>query len=234
LIGGRNPRGSKAMVNLDSLTHSERARHLSNPEGEFGLAIAAVLNDVNRQEYDAVISLLPLTSARRVLEIGFGNGHLVGNLIQQAKDASYAGIDISPTMVDEANQFNAALVAAGRARFLLSSADEIPFGDEEFDSAFAIGVKHFWVDPAKPLAEIRRVLKPGGVSIMSSIHPRWAPTLPFARAEFGFHLRDNDEWAALHRAAGFNHVTAETIESQHTQPDGSTVARYGLRVIARR
>ena len=222
------------MVNLDGLTHSERARHLGNPEGEFGLAIAAVLNDVNRQEYDAVISLLASKPSNRVLEIGFGNGHLVGELVRQAKDVSYAGIDISPTMVDEANQFNAALVSAGRARFLLSSADEIPFDDEQFDSVFAIGVKHFWVDPERPLAEIRRVLKPGGVSIMSSIHPRWAAVLPFARREFGFHVRDNDEWAALHRAAGFSHVAADTIKSQHTQPDGSTATRYGVRVTARR
>ena len=222
------------MTDLDRLTPAERAKQLGNPEGELGLAIAEGLNETNRHEYDGLIALLALKPGFKVLEIGFGNGRLVPELIRQAEGVTYTGIDISQTMVDVARRFNAPFVAAGRTRFHLAPAEHMPFEDAQFDRVFAIGVKHFWLDPAEPLAEVRRVLRPGGVSIMSSIHPRWAPTLPVARAEFGFHLRDEETWVALHREAGFSHVVAETIESVQTRADGSSVMRYLVRVTAQR
>ncbi len=93
-------------------------------------------------------------------------------MIDQSKDVRYAGIDISPTMLEEAKRFNAALVAAGRASFHLTSAEHLPFADTSFDRVFAIGVIHFWSDPIIPLVEIRRVMRPGGLAVMGADDPR--------------------------------------------------------------
>jgi len=216
---------------FQSLSLAEQARQLRDPEGDTGLAVAAWLNETNRQANAQAVALLQLQPGNRVLEIGFGNGRTVPDVVTQAAGVRYAGIDISPTMVDEATRFNAALVAAGRASFHLGSAESLPFADSSFDRVFSIGVTHFWRDPARSLAEIHRVLRRGGVSQMSCLYPRSAPA--FARPELGFHLRDDGGWHALHSAAGFSEVSAQILEFEQAGPDGTPVKRYGIRVMAR-
>ncbi|MDR3476372.1 MAG: class I SAM-dependent methyltransferase [Devosia sp.] len=219
------------MAVFETLTPAERARQLANPEGAVGLAVADWLNENNQQANAKTVALLDVKSGNRVLEIGFGNGRIVPGLIGQAADVHYAGIDISPTMVAAATAFNADLVAAGRASFHLGSAERLSFADHSFDRVFSIGVIHFWTDPAGPLAELRRVLRPGGSMLMVCLAPRDAPD--FAQPEYGFHLRDAATWDALCRAAGFADVHVETIESQQITPSGAPIKRFGITVRAR-
>lgn len=221
------------MIDLKGLSTAERARHLANPEGEIGIAIANSLNVGNKPLYEIVLPRLDIVPGCDVLEVGFGNGHFVPDLIGLVGRVSYRGIDISATMVTEATLANAALVTAGVAQFQLGSAAQMPFGDACFDRVFAIGVLHFWQDPVVELAEIRRVLRPGGMSAMLVIDPRSAGDIAHARPEFGFHLKDGATLAALHRAAGFGDVSVETIESARTRPDGSGFILYSSVVTAR-
>ena len=107
----------------------------------------------------------------------------------------------------------------------------MPVPDAAFDAMFSTGVIHFWPDPAPALRELHRVLRPGGLAIHSCLDPRTAP--PFARAEFGFFLRDAAEWHALFSAAGFADVAAEAIERDQLNPDGTTTRRYSVRITAR-
>src|SRR5262249_30700773 len=143
-------------------------------------------------------------------EIGFGNGRTVPDVISQATDIQYAGIDISQTMLEAASRFNAALVAAGRASFHLGSAEHMPFADAAFDRVFSTGVIHFWAEPDASLREVRRVMRPGGTMLMGCLAPKDPPD--FARPEYGVYLRDAAEWDALCRGAGFVAVNAETLQ----------------------
>ena len=219
------------MAVFESLTPAERARQLRNPEGAVGLAVAEWLNETNRAGNARIVALLGVGPGSHVLEIGFGNGRTVPDVIAQAADVHYTGLDFSPTMVEEATRFNAALVAAGCASFHLGSAERMPFADASFDRVFSTGVAHFWADPVGPLAEVRRVLRPGGLSLMGCIHPRTAPD--FARPEHGFHLRDAAGWDALYRAAGFAEVKVETIEVEGINADSTPTRRYTFRLTAR-
>jgi ubiquinone/menaquinone biosynthesis C-methylase UbiE len=155
---------------FDSLSSAEQARQLKNPEGEVGLAVAAWLNETNRRGTAQVLAALGLEPRSQVLEIGFGNGRAVPDVLAVARDGRYAGIDISPTMVEEAKRFNAELVTGGRAEFHCAGAERMPFPNARFDRAFSIGVIHFWPEPVVALKEVRRVLKPNG-------SPSWAPSL---------------------------------------------------------
>ena len=78
-----------------------------------------------------------------------------------------SGLDRAETMVTEATAHNAELVAAARASFRLGSAELIPCKDESFDRVFAVNVIYFWPEPVRALAEMRRVLRPGGLSIVA-------------------------------------------------------------------
>ena len=113
-----------------------------------------------------------------------------------------------------------------RARF----SPQLHFAAHQHDRVFSIGVIHFWAEPIALLAEVRRVLRRGGVSLMGCLHPRTAPD--FARPEYGFHLRDAAGWTELYRAAGFTEIGVETVETQQINPDGTPTTRYGFRITA--
>ncbi len=220
------------MAVFSSLQPAEQARQLANPEGSVGIEVAEWLNGNNREANARTLALLGVQAGCQVLEIGFGNGRAASDVIGQAAGVQYVGIDISPTMVSEANRFNANYVSAGRAAFHLGSAERMPFADASFDRVFAIGVIHFWVDPIAPLMEICRVMRPGGFAVMGALDSRSPPQ--FARPEFGFHLRSAAEWGALYRQAGFSGVDAQNLESEQITPDGVPTKRYTIRVTARR
>ena len=219
------------MAIFETLTPAERARQLANPDGEIGIAVADWLNENNKQANTRVVEALAVGAGHRVLEIGFGNGRSVPIVMAQAAGVSYAGIDISPTMVAEASRFNVELVQAGKARFHLAFAHEMPFADASFDRVFSIGVIHFWTEPLASLAEVRRVLRPEGVMFMGCLAPKDAPD--FAQSEYGFHLRDASEWEGLCRSAGFADTDVQTVVSDQTTPDGAPIKRYSIRMRAR-
>jgi demethylmenaquinone methyltransferase/2-methoxy-6-polyprenyl-1,4-benzoquinol methylase len=97
----------------------------------------------------------------------------------------------------------------------------MPFPGDSFDRAFGAGVAYFWAEPVKALAEIRRVLRPGGISILATMPPDASETKEFARSEFGFRVYDADTLIELHQAAGFSRVVVEPYEETEGRPDGS-------------
>jgi ubiquinone/menaquinone biosynthesis C-methylase UbiE len=206
---------------FDSLSSAERARHLRNPEGDMGLEVAAWLNETNRRGNAQLLAALRLEPQSQVLEIGFGNGRAVPAVLALAQDGHYAGIDISPTMVEEAKRFNAEFVTSGHAEFHCAGAERMPFPDAVFDRAFSIGVVHFWSEPVVALKELRRVLRPNGFAIMGALAPPGAHD--FAKTEFGFYLRDAAAWEALCLEAELREAKAEMIEVMQIAPDGASV-----------
>jgi SAM-dependent methyltransferase len=222
------------VVDLNALAPSEMARLLGKPEGEAGRAVGERLNRVNADITAAVYQGLQLRPSDHVLEIGFGNGKLLPALLAYAHDLTYVGIDIAETMVTEAIAFNAELVAAGIASFRLASAEAIPCPDQSFDRVFAVNVIYFWPDPVRALSEMRRVLRPDGMSVIAAVKPETdQPLPPFAREEYGFRVRDGATVAALHRDAGFGYIELDDYEEISTRPDGTPWKRRYSIVIAR-
>jgi ubiquinone/menaquinone biosynthesis C-methylase UbiE len=219
------------MTIFSSLPLCEQASQLSNPVGPVGLAVAEWLNDNNRESTGQLLAMLGVQAGCHVLEVGFGNGRVAPAIVGQAADVHYAGIDISPTMVEEATRFNAQLVSVGDAEFHLAACERIPFADASFDRVLSIGVMHFWMDPITPLLEVRRVMRPNGVAVLGALDPRSAPA--FARPEFGFYLRTAAEWDSVFRTAGFGTVHAQVIETDQMNPEGTPAKRYAICVNAR-
>ncbi len=210
------------MVDVSTLAPSEMGRLLGKPEGEAGRAIGEMLNRINAGITAEVYRSLRLQPRERVLEIGFANGRLVPALLSCADELSYAGVDIAETMVAEATAFNADLIETGRASFQFASAEALPFFDRSFDKVFAVNVIYFWREPIRALAEIHRVLRPGGLSCIASVISKPdEPPPPFAQPEFGFHRRDLDTLLALHREAGFRQIEVKDYREAIIMPDGT-------------
>ncbi|MDR3495726.1 MAG: class I SAM-dependent methyltransferase, partial [Ancalomicrobiaceae bacterium] len=218
---------------LSALTVEEFAAQLGRPDGEIGLAVSNMLNRNNGDLTRAVIRRLGLEPGERVLEIGFGNGKLTPELLAEASDLSYVGIDVAETMVAVARESNAEAIAAGRAAFHLASAEAMPVRAAEIDKILAVNVFYFIPDEAKAVREMRRALRPGGLSIIAGITPETAVHLSFARPEFGFRVGDLDALVAMHRASGFSAVAVEAFSDHVVMPEGTTRRRDYHLIVGR-
>ncbi len=104
-------------------------------------------------------------SGRRILDAGCGSGPLSAAI--RAKGAVVTGFDASAAMVDLARQ----RLGEDADLHVADLGAPLPFADAEFDDVVASLVLHYLEDWAGPLAELRRVLKPGGRLILSVNHP---------------------------------------------------------------
>jgi ubiquinone/menaquinone biosynthesis C-methylase UbiE len=133
-----------------------------------------------------------------VLEIGFGGGDLLAAILA-ATDGEVFGADVSEAMLERARRrFRH---EAGRLRLFLASAERMPLADGSIDKAVSVNSLYFWPDPAGALAEIARLVRPGGRLVLCFEPPEELRKWPGSR--FGFRMFEIEEVAALMDGAGF-------------------------------
>jgi SAM-dependent methyltransferase len=97
----------------------------------------------------------------RILDIGCGYG---GRTVYYAKDCRadhVVGIEIIAEVVRRCQSLAEAL-ACTNASFQVAFAEDLPFADGSFDAVISYDVLEHVVDPFEAIAEIARVLRPGG------------------------------------------------------------------------
>lgn len=155
--------------------------------------------------FRVILAELALTADDRLLEVGCGGGALLRQALRSGCRA--AAVDHSPDMVRLARETNRDAVAAGRLEVTEADAAALPFPDAAFTCAVMTGVLGFLPDPVAVLAEIRRVLRPGGrfVGLGSDPELRGTPAAPEPMAS-RLRFYDDEQLAALARSAGFDEV----------------------------
>lgn len=104
-------------------------------------------------------------AGRRILDAGCGSGPLFAAL--RDRGALVTGFDQSAGMLELARR----RLGADADLRVADLADPLPFPDGAFDDVVASLVLHYLKDWESPLAELRRVLRPGGRLIASVNHP---------------------------------------------------------------
>jgi SAM-dependent methyltransferase len=145
---------------LDDVT---LASQLRKPSGEIGRIVAQKMNENNAFVYQQAFSLMNIHKGDHVLEIGFGNGRFLAQVLQQASEGWVAGIDFSQEMVQEALFINQAYIQTKQIEIQHGSFNAIPYADSKFDKVFTINTIYFLENPQEALKEAYRVLKPGGM-----------------------------------------------------------------------
>jgi ubiquinone/menaquinone biosynthesis C-methylase UbiE len=149
---------------------------------------AAVLDYVQASE-------LPADS--RVLEVGCGAGHLAMELAERG--LRVAGVDASPAMVDATARHAQERGLAERVTVAVADAHALPFEPGDFELVVAVGLIPWLHAPETAVAEMARVLRPGGKLVLTADNrarlvnftdPRLMPSLATRRlAQLGARRR---------------------------------------------
>ncbi len=173
------------------------AAQLRRPRGWFGRRVMGpLLNEGNKALLDAVLEAAAPAPGARVLDVGFGGGYTLERLAPIVTPERVAGVELAEAMIAAVRD------RCGEAFYLhLADGAALPFSDASFDIVLSVNTIYFWPDPARVLAEMSRVLKPGGRVVLgyrSRLFLAVAPT-----SWFGFRLLGDRRVADLLAGAGF-------------------------------
>jgi len=104
------------------------------------------------------LDLAGLGGDERVLDLGCGNGLHLAELSRREHRGVVCGMDLSPGMLTAAE-------ARSAASLLVGDAQRLPFADAMFGCVLAMHMLYHVPDRDAALAEMRRVLRPGGVAV---------------------------------------------------------------------
>ncbi|MGH2398553.1 MAG: methyltransferase domain-containing protein [bacterium] len=117
-------------------------------------------------DLDLLIRGLQLRRDHRVLDVATGTGFTAMSAAQTALHV--VGLDLTLGMLLEARR----LGTGGTIQWVVGDAEAIPFGDSAFDAVTVRRAPHHFPDPKRAIAEMLRVLRPGGrLGIVDQVPP---------------------------------------------------------------
>lgn len=191
---------------------------LARPHGLLGQLVAHRLNHHNQALNLHVIAALDLEPGSRVLEVGFGGGVGLQIALDHEPGIALSGVDLSPEMQRRCQKRFGA-----RVRLAQGSVEALPYADGSFDKAFGVNVVYFWPDLARGLAEVRRVLAPGGQLVLGVRGPEELLRVQFDTA--GHRVWTPEQYVAALAEAGFAHPRARRVPD----PAGRSYVIGGVR-----
>lgn len=117
-----------------------------------------IIRWIESRRVRAVLRHIQTNKTGRVLEVGCG----AGNVLEQARGDVLFGVDLSRFILKKAKTR-----LKERAHILCASAEHLPYGNASFDCVYCTEVIEHTLDPYIVVAEMLRVLQPGGVLIVS-------------------------------------------------------------------
>jgi ubiquinone/menaquinone biosynthesis C-methylase UbiE len=183
---------STALVGAIPPSAPAAAEHSKHPPVTTGATIAGALGqfvaegELAAQRYKTLsYDMLQLARGMQVLDIGCGNGTDLSALAERVGEEGFVvGLDHDPQVVQAAEEAH-----RGRehVRVVLSRAEHLPFAHRSFDAVRTDRVLQFVPEPAKVLAEMWRVLRPGG--IVTLIETDWQAVAVYPSSQAG----ENDD-----------------------------------------
>ena len=171
------------------------------PSGLRGWLAAHLVARLTAEANRWMVECLEVARHDRVLDVGCGPG--LGVAYAAAAGAErVVGVDTSPTMVRLASRRNRAAIRHGEVEIRRADALRLPFADAAFTKAGSLNSLQFWASPGAGLAELHRVLAPGGrvaVVLMARSDEPAAGSVPWV-----------EETVDALRAAGFAGVDVES------------------------
>ena len=187
-------------------------------------------NELTRE----LIAVSQLDAGQRLLDLASGTGDPAVTLAERVGPTGHVVVtDLAPQMIAIARE-NAARAGLRNLSFDVVDAHTLPYPDANFDRVTCrLGVMFFW-DCPRALAEVRRVLKPGGVAsfvawgpveqneylrvVMGPFKKRQPLPVPPAGAPQPYRFGAPGSLSTELREAGFSKVAEETRAVRVTWP----------------
>jgi|GEM_PF-110881 len=206
------------------------AAQLRKPDGDIGVQVGERMNTGNAAMNLHTLAVLAPQAGDNILEIGMGTGHFVKNILLMDGSIRYTGCDYSELMVKTATEKNQHFVQQERASFVHGNARELPFNAETFSKVFTVNTLYFWDDHDAVLQQLKKVLRPDGVLILSIRPKENMDTFPVTKYNFASFAQEDVE--ALLQAHGFAHVKTTHIKEPPEPLMGKMIQKETLIVAA--
>jgi len=154
----------------------------------------------NRERNLWTLDILGIRPGQRILEIGFGPGYAIAQLLGRYPTAEVVGLDHSAPMFRQASRRNRKHLRAGRLILHCGDVREIRKLEGPFDRVYSSNVAQFWNDRVEVFRDIHALLAPGG-RVATTYLPRHPGATDSDALRFGHKLVDDM------REAGFGDAT---------------------------
>lgn len=186
------------------------SKTFSKPKGIFGMIAGYIMAAENQTLNQWTIDQLGVTRGDSILEVGFGPGYCMQQMLKREKDIRLDGIDVSETMMKLA----ARSVKSKGVRLMQGNIETFPLTDSFYDKVISVNNYTIWNDQTKGVKQIYRALKPGGKAAIT-MQPREADASPEKTKSFG------KQMIADFKAAGFEDID---IQFKNIKPELSVCA----------
>lgn len=166
-----------------------------------------------RKQYNNILGKVDKLKFTNVLDVGFGTGEILRQIIKKYPNKNYYGIDISEKMLEKAHE-----KLQDKAKLSLGDSENLPYKDNKFDLILCNDSFHHYPNPIKAMKELFRVLKPGAYLILSDYYKPFF--IRFIMNSFIYFSKDGDvkiysksETQHFLKNAGFKIIDTEILNS---------------------
>ena len=162
-----------------------------------------------------VLARMPVEAGDAVLDLGTGSGYAVRALRETKGAGRGYGLDGSPEMARNAREYT----DDPEIGYLVGDFDELPFADDSLDHAFSFEAFYYASDPDRTLAELGRVLRPGGTFFCGvnfyeeNVHSHdWQEFIEVEMTRWS-----REEYREAFRGAGFHVAEQDNVPDLETE-----------------
>ena len=175
------------------------------PSGLIGRVITKIWSFYFKKLSLWAIKQTTISDNYRILEIGYGGGSTIKNLLALNKNLEIHGIDISKESYRTAQRVHSDSIRKGSVQLKIGNVENMPYQNNYFDRIFAIQTHIFWKDIKKSFQEVYRVMSSNSTLIIAS-----------EKEKIHYHMTDyrtSHEFSQLLTSIGFSKIEEKT-ESQ--------------------
>ncbi len=169
--------------------------------------MADCLNKHNEKMNHFAVERLDIQPTDKVLDIGFGGGVTIEEMLKTIDTGKIYGIDFSQVMVEQAKQKFKPEIESDKVSIEFGDVKQLPFTESTFNKICTVNTIYFWDEPLANLKEIKRVLKSDGKLVIGIRSADKMKELPVTR--YNFRLYDPEAVKDLLVEAGFTNISID-------------------------
>ena len=188
----------------------------SHPRGFWGkLALKAMNGKKHEALPNWVLDELQIGEDANVLDVGCGGGANIARLLKRCPNGKVTGMDRSKLALEVTHELNYREIVDKKCYLVGGNINQLQCAKDSFDLVTAFETVYFWPILEEGLAEIFRVLKPGGTCVIANEMDGLDPNCRKMEHAVGMLVYTIDEITEPLKELGFTGISSRHDESRH-------------------